>query len=153
MNIKILVTNRKAHFEYEILQTYEAGIELEGTEVKSLRESHINIADSYCRVSDQMEIFLMNANISPYKFGNIHNHEPLRERRLLLHKSEIRRLYGRVKEKGLTLIPLKLYLKKGRIKIEIGLGKGKKIHDKRETLKRQDADREIARNIKFNDHK
>ena len=152
MNIKILVTNRKAHFEYEILQTYEAGIELEGTEVKSSRESHINIADSYCRVSDQMEIFLMNANISPYKFGNIHNHEPLRERRLLLHKSEIRRLYGRVKEKGLTLIPLKLYLKKGRIKIEIGLAKGKKIHDKRETLKRQDADREIARNIKFNDH-
>ena len=152
MNIKILVTNRKAHFQYEILQTYEAGIELEGTEVKSLRESHINIAESYCRVSDQMEIFLMNANISPYKFGNIHNHEPLRERRLLLHKSEIRRLYGRVKEKGLTLIPLKLYLKKGRIKIEIGLAKGKKIHDKRETLKRQDADREIARNIKYNDH-
>ncbi|MGK5094042.1 SsrA-binding protein SmpB [Deltaproteobacteria bacterium TL4] len=145
---KTLVTNRKAHFNYEIIQTYEAGIALRGTEVKSLRSGHANIAESHCRISSNLEIYLVNAHINQYDFGNRNNHDPLRERQLLLHKAEIRRLYGQSREKGLTLVPLKLYLKKGRVKIEIALVKGKKIHDKRESLKLKASERDMARDIK-----
>ncbi len=148
MSSKTLARNRKARFEYEILKSMEVGIVLHGTEVKSIRAGHINLAESYCKVSDRMQVHLMNAHVSQYDFGNIHNHDPLRARKLLLHKSEIRRLYGQVKEQGLTLIPLKIYLKKGLIKMELAMGKGKKLHDKRESLKKRDAQREVERSLK-----
>ena len=148
MSNKILANNRRARHEYMILKTLEAGIELLGTEVKSIREGMINLSESYCRIDKQMEAYLLNAHISHYHFGNRHNHEPLRKRRLLLHRQEIRRLFGQVKQQGLTLIPLKIYLKQGLIKLEIGLGKGKKIHDKRNTMKKKEAQREIERNMK-----
>ncbi|MBF0350792.1 MAG: SsrA-binding protein SmpB [SAR324 cluster bacterium] len=148
MNIKIIVTNRKAHFEYEIVQTFETGIELRGTEVKSLRLGKANISESYCAVSPAMEVFLINAHINHYDFGNRNNHDPLQARKLLLRKQEIRKLYGQSREKGLTLIPLKMYFKHGLVKVEIALVKGKKLHDKRESLKKDEAKIEIARNMK-----
>ena len=134
MSSKTLATNRKARFEYEILKSFEAGMALHGTEVKSIRAGQINLAESYCRITDNMQIHLLNAHVSHYDFGNRHNHDPLRPRKLLLHKSEIRRLYGQVKEQGLTLVPLKIYLKKGLIKLELALGGGKKLHDKRQSM-------------------
>ena len=143
MSHKILANNRRVRHEYMILKTLEAGMELLGTEVKSIREGMINLSESYCRIDDRMEAYLLNAHISHYHFGNRHNHEPLRKRRLLLHRHEIRRLFGQVKQQGLTLIPLKIYLKQGLIKLEIGLGKGKKLHDKRQDEKRKQADREV----------
>ncbi len=115
MKIKPLAKNRKARFEYDIQKTFEAGIVLKGTEVKSIRSGQINLAESYCRVDEKMQVYLLNAHISHYDYGNRNNHEPLRPRRLLLHRSEIRRLYGQLKEQGLTLIPLKIYLKDGLI--------------------------------------
>ena len=142
---KTLAKNRKARFEYEIQKTMEVGIALQGTEVKSIRAGQINLAESYCRVDDNMQIYLMNAHISQYEFGNRHNHDPLRPKCLLLHRSEIRRLYGQVKEQGLTLIPLKIYLKGGIIKMELALGRGKKLYDKRQTMKKQDAQRDVER--------
>jgi|TARA_B110000116_G_C16394013_1_gene384262 SsrA-binding protein len=148
MSIKILTTNRRARFEYEILETREAGIELKGTEVKSIRLGQINLSEGFCRISEDMQAMLQNVHIAPYDFGNRHNHDPLRPRRLLLHREEIYRLYGKIREQGLTLIPLKLYLKKGRVKLEIGLVKGKKLHDKRETIKRRDAQREVERSLR-----
>ena len=148
MSIKILTTNRRARFEYEILETREAGIELKGTEVKSIRLGQINLSDGFCRISEDMQAMLQNVHIAPYDFGNRHNHDPLRPRRLLLHREEIYRLYGKIREQGLTLIPLKLYLKKGRVKLELGLVKGKKLHDKRETIKRRDAQREVERSLR-----
>ena len=148
MSHKILANNRRARHEYMILKTLEAGIELLGTEVKSIREGMINLSESYCRIDNRMQTYLLNAHISHYHFGNRHNHEPLRKRRLLLHRYETRRLFEQVKQQGLTLIPLKIYLKQGLIKLEIGLGKGKKIHDKRNTMKRREAQREIERSLK-----
>ena len=148
MSIKILTTNRRARFEYEILETREAGIELKGTEVKSIRLGQINLSEGFCRISEDMQAMLQNVHIAPYDFGNRHNHDPLRPRRLLLHREEIYRLYGKIREQGLTLIPLKLYLKKGRVKLEIGLVKGKKLHDKREIIKRRDAQREVERSLR-----
>ena len=145
MASKTLAKNRKARFEYEIQKTMEVGIVLKGTEVKSIRAGQINLAESYCRVDDHLQIYLMNAHISQYDFGNRHNHDPLRPKSLLLHRSEIRRLYGQVKEQGLTLIPLKIYLKGGIIKIELALARGKKLYDKRQTLKKQDAQRDVER--------
>ena len=145
MASKTLAKNRKARFEYEIQKTMEVGIALQGTEVKSIRAGQINLAESYCRVDDNMQIYLMNAHISQYDFGNRHNHDPLRPKCLLLHRSEIRRLYGQVKEQGLTLIPLKIYLKGGIIKMELALGRGKKLYDKRQTMKKQDAQRDVER--------
>ena len=146
---KTVATNRRAKFQYNILKTLEAGIELLGTEVKSIREGNINLLESYCLINDQMQVFLLNAHIAHYSFGNRQNHDPLRKRKLLLHRSEIRRLYGQVKQQGVTIIPMKVYLKKGLIKLEIGLGKGKKLHDKRETIKRRDAQRDIDRAMKI----
>ena len=148
MSIKILTTNRRARFEYEILETREAGIELKGTEVKSIRLGQINLSEGFCRISEDMQAMLQNVHIAPYDFGNRHNHDPLRPRRLLLHREEIYRLYGKIREQGLTLIPLKLYLKKGRVKLELGLVKGKKLHDKREAIKRREAQREVERSLR-----
>ena len=145
MASKTLAKNRKARFEYEIQKTMEVGIALQGTEVKSIRAGQINLAESYCRVDGNMQIYLMNAHISQYDFGNRHNHDPLRPKCLLLHRSEIRRLYGQVKEQGLTLIPLKIYLKGGIIKMELALCRGKKLYDKRQTMKKQDAQRDVER--------
>ncbi len=147
MPSRMLAKNRKARFEYEIQNTIEVGIVLKGTEVKSIRAGQINLADSFCRVDDSLQVYLLNAHISHYDFGNRNNHDPMRPRRLLLHRSEIRRLYGKVKEQGLTLIPLKIYLKGGIIKMELALGRGKKLHDKRQTMKKRDADRDIQRAI------
>ena len=145
MPSRMLAKNRKARFEYEIQNTMEVGIVLKGTEVKSIRAGQINITESFCRVDDHLQVYLLNAHVSQYDYGNIHNHDPLRPRRLLLHRSEIRRLYGQVKEQGLTLIPIKIYLKGGIIKMELALGRGKKMYDMRQTMKKRDAERDVER--------
>lgn len=142
-----IVKNKKALFNYEIIEKYESGIVLLGTEVKSLRERAVNMSDSYASFK-KGELFIVNMHISQYHFGNINNHEPLRERKLLMKKRELKRLFGKVKEQGLTLIPISLYFSKGKVKVEIALAKGKKLHDKRETLKRKTLDREMERYIK-----
>jgi len=144
---KIIAHNRKARHDYEILDTYEAGIALQGTEVKALREGRANLKDSYARVENS-EVFLYNAHISEYTQGNRFNHEPERRRKLLLHKYEINRLRGRVEERGLTLIPLKLYFKKGKAKVEIGIARGKKHFDKRRDIAERDARRDMEREFK-----
>ena len=148
MKHKIIASNKKARFEHEILQKFEAGIVLKGTEVKSLRVGKANINDGYCQVDSSMEVFLMNVHIASYKYGNRMNHVPVRHRKLLLHKYEIKRLYGQVREKGLTLVPLSLYFKNGQVKVEIALVKGRKIHDKREALKKKAAQRDMERHFK-----
>ena len=143
-----IVKNKKALFNYELVEKFEAGIVLLGTEVKSLRERSVNMSDSYASFKKNGELFIVNMHISPYHFGNRNNHEPLRERKLLMKKRELRRLYGKIKEQGLTLIPVKLYFSRGKVKVELALAKGKKLHDKRETLKRKTLDREMERYIK-----
>ena len=142
--IKIIATNRKANFEYSILNKYEAGIILTGTEVKSLRESKVNIQDAYGRVTND-EVWIINSNINEYKFGNINNHDPLRNRKLLLNKREIRKIKQELQEKGLTLIPLKIYFKGSIVKLELGIAKGKKLFDKRESIKQRDIERRLSR--------
>lgn len=144
---KIICVNKKARFDYQLLETYEAGLSLLGTEVKSLREGRANLKDSYAEIKGN-EIFLINTHISQYPQANQFNHDPLRERKLLLHKKEISRLIGKVKERGLTLIPLTLYFLRGNAKIELALAKGKKSYDKREDIKKQTARREIEREMK-----
>ena len=148
MGHKIIASNKKARFEHEILQKFEAGIVLKGTEVKSLRLNKANINDGYCKIDSSMEVFLMNTHIAQYEYGNRMNHVPVRHRKLLLHKYEIKRLYGQVREKGLTLVPLSMYFKNGQVKVEIALVKGRKIHDKREALKKKDAQRDVERHFK-----
>lgn len=145
---KNITVNRKAQHEYFIIQTYEAGIVLKGTEVKSLREGKVNLVDSYATIKNG-EVWLLSAHISEYKQGNINNHNPTRDRKLLLNKSEIRKLIGKIKEKGLTLIPLRLYFLKGKVKVELALVKGKKSYDKRDTIAKKDFQREQERRIKF----
>ena len=145
---KNISVNRKAKHEYTFLQTYEAGIVLQGTEVKSLREGKANFADSYASIRTN-EIWLIGMHISPYKQGNINNHEPVRDRKLLLNRSEIKRLIGKINEKGLTLIPYRLYFRNGKVKLELALAKGKKTYDKRESIKKRDLKREQERNIKY----
>ncbi|BAU65819.1 SsrA-binding protein [Stanieria sp. NIES-3757] len=146
--IKIISDNRQARFLYEILETYEAGIQLTGTEVKSIREGKANLKDGYALIRNG-EAWLINVHISPYQAsGQYFNHEPRRTRKLLLHRKEISKLIGQVEQKGLTLVPLKLYFKNGWIKVSIGLAKGKKLHDKRETMKRRQDQREIERAMK-----
>ncbi|MFE1746181.1 SsrA-binding protein SmpB [Coleofasciculus sp. H7-2] len=146
--IKILSDNRQARFLYEILETYEAGMELTGTEVKSIRLGQANLRDGYALIRDG-EIWLLNVHISPYKgIGAFFNHDPRRTRKLLLHRQEIRKLIGKVEQQGLTLVPLKMYLKGGWIKVTLGLGKGKKLHDKREDIKRRDDKRDMERAMK-----
>jgi SsrA-binding protein len=144
---KVLTTNRKAYHDYHIDEAFEAGIALTGTEVKSLREGRANLRDGYGAVEGG-EVFLLNCHISPYTPANRFNHEPLRRRKLLLHRAEIRRLIGKVQEKGLTLVPLSLYLKNGRVKVELALCRGKKQYDKREVVKRRTQEREIADALK-----
>jgi len=147
-NHKNISVNRKAKHEYLFLQTYEAGIVLQGTEVKSLREGNTNFADSYASVRGN-EVWLIGMHINPYKQGNINNHEPVRDRKLLLNKSEIKKLIVKINEKGLTLIPYRLYFKNGKVKVELALAKGKKTYDKREAIKKRDLKREQERRIKF----
>lgn len=140
----MIAGNRRARRDYQVLESMEAGLELRGTEVKSLRAGHASLDGSFARV-DRGQLFLEGANIKPYEQGNVHNHDPVRSRRLLLHRAEIDRLASTVAEKGLTLIPLKLYFKRGKAKLQLGLCRGKQVHDKRETLKRKTADREAQR--------
>ena len=139
---KAIATNRRARFDYSILETFEAGIELKGTEVKSLRGGKASLSDSFARPEDG-EIFIYNVHIDPYAFGNRANPDPLRPRKLLLHKREIRRLIGEVTSKSSTLIPLKLYFKNGMVKVELALAKGKKVYDKRRSIRDREADREL----------
>ena len=147
--IKIVVTNRKATHDYFILERYEAGIALAGTEVKSLRLGKANLRDSYCQIKDG-EIFVYNMHISPYEKGNIFNRDPLRTRKLLLHKKEIGKLFGSTQLKGLTIVPLSVYLRNGKMKMEIGLAQGKKLYDKREALKEKAIKRDTDIRIKGN---
>lgn len=139
-----IARNKRARFDYHLLETFEAGVVLSGTEVKSLREGKANITDAYGVVRDG-EIYLLNAHIAPYERGGYVNHEPTRSRKLLLHRREIRRLIGSVERQGLTLIPLELYFRNGRAKLALALAKGKKLHDKRDTERQRDAEREMAR--------
>ncbi|MDE6034786.1 MAG: SsrA-binding protein SmpB [Ruminococcus sp.] len=145
---KTIAENRKARHEYFVLETYEAGIELVGTEVKSIRNGSVNLKDSWCSV-DNGELFIRGMHISPYEKGNIFNKDPLRVRRLLMHKKEINKLYGTLKQDGLSLIPLSLYFKDSRVKVQLGLCKGKKLYDKRQDSANRDAKREIDRNLKI----
>lgn len=146
--IKIISDNRQARFLYEILETYEAGIELLGTEVKSIRAGKVNLRDGYALIRNG-EVWLINVHISPYEAsGQYFNHDPRRTRKLLLHRKEISKLIGQVEQKGLTLVPLKMYFKGSLVKVSLGLGRGKKLHDKRETLKRRQDEREMARLLK-----
>lgn len=144
---KIITDNRKARHDYLLLEKFEAGIVLVGTEVKSLRAGRVNLKDSYAQV-DNGELFLYNVHISPYEQGSFSNVDPVRKRKLLMHKREIMRLLGKVKEKGLTLVPTKMYFSNGRVKVEIALAQGKKLHDKRESQKQKDAKREIDKAMK-----
>lgn len=146
---KIVTDNRKARFLYEILETYEAGIQLTGTEVKSIREGKVNLQDGYALIRGG-EAWLLNAHISPYTgSGEYFNHDPRRTRKLLLHREEIRKLVGKVEQQGLTLVPLKMYLKRGLVKVSIALAKGKKLHDKRESIKRREDQRDMQRALKY----
>ncbi len=145
---KNITVNRKARYEYSIMRTWEAGIVLVGTEIKALRQGKANLVDSYEKVLNG-EVWLVNLHISEYTKGNINNHEPKRERKLLLNKSEIRKLIGNTKEKGLTLVPLRLYFKKGKVKVEIALAKGKKVYDKRKDIAKRDFQRDQERKIKY----
>ena len=144
---RVLATNRKAFFQYHVLERVEAGIALVGTEVKSLREGGLSFSDSYVEYRDG-QLFLVGCRIAPYSHGNQMNHSPDRERKLLLHKREIEKLGGKVIGKGLTLVPLRAYLRRGRVKLEIGLGRGKRAHDKRETIKRRDIERETRQALR-----
>jgi len=145
--IKLIAQNKKAFHDYHIEETVEAGIVLTGTEVKSLRAGRANLRDSYAAM-EKGELFLIGAHISPYEQGNIFNHDPLRSRKLLLHARELRRLYGKVQVAGYTLVPTRLYFKDGRVKVEIGLAKGKTTYDKRQTLAKKEAQREMERAFK-----
>lgn len=141
---KLIAQNKKAYFDYFVEEKYEAGLSLSGTEVKSLRMGRVNLKDSYCHIENG-EIFAEGMHISPYEKGNIFNKDPLRPKKLLMHKKEILKLFGLVKQDGYSLIPLSLYFKGPRVKMELGLCKGKKLYDKRQTIAKRDADREIRR--------
>ena len=147
LGVKQIAQNRKAYHEYFILEKFEAGIELFGTEVKSIRQGDVNLKDAFCSVKDG-ELLVRSMHISPYEKGNIFNRDPLRARRLLMHKREIRNLHARIKQDGLTLIPLSVYFKDSLVKLQLGLAKGKKLHDKRETAASRDAGREMDRQRK-----
>jgi len=145
--VKSIAVNRKARHEYSILDTYEVGLVLKGTEVKSLREGKVSLRESFAHFENN-ELYIMNMHISPYAFGNIFNVDPRRKRKLLMHKREINRLRGQVEEKGLTLVPLRIYFKKGHAKIELAVAKGKRLYDKRQALTEKDARREVERELK-----
>lgn len=147
VSMKTISSNKKVRHEYFVIESFEAGIELVGTEVKSIRQGGVNLKDSWCSI-DNGEIFVKGMHISPYEKGNIFNKDPFRVRKLLMHKKEIMRLFGQVKQDGLTLIPISLYFKGSRVKMQIGLCKGKKLYDKRQDMARRDAKREIDRTMK-----
>ena len=142
-----IASNRKAYHDYFVLESYEAGIELYGTEIKSIRNGKVNLKDSFCSV-DNGEMFVIGMHISPYEHGNIFNRDPMRKKKLLMHKKEIIKLFTQNQQQGLSIIPLKLYIKKGRAKLEIGLCKGKKLHDKRNVAAEKEANRSIERALK-----
>jgi SsrA-binding protein len=144
---KIIADNRKAHHDYHLLETFEAGVVLQGTEVKSIREGGANLRDSFARI-EAGEVWIYNVHISPYRNRGYADHNPTRRRKLLLHRQEIRKLIGKTVERGMTLVPVRIYLKNGRVKIAVSLAKGKKAHDKRETIKRREAARETRAAIK-----
>ena len=146
-NSRTVAQNKKAYHDYFVLEEYEAGIELFGTEVKSIRQGRVNLKDAWCSI-DKGEIFVNGMHISPYEQGNIFNRDPLRKKKLLMHKKEIHKLYGTIKQQGLTLIPLSVYFNKGKAKIKVGLCKGKKIYDKRDVAAKKEANRSIDREIK-----
>jgi SsrA-binding protein len=152
MSVKVVATNRKARHEYFIRETYEAGLELRGTEIKSIRAGQISLAEAYVRVDGQ-QAWLVDAHIAPYDQASHFNHEPRRPRRLLLHRSEITRLWNEVRQQGLTIIPLQVYLKDGRAKLEIATAKGKKLYDKRAAIAERDAKREIERQVRRREKK
>lgn len=145
--IKTVAQNKKARHDYFIEETYEAGIALTGTEVKSVRQGKVNLRDSYAYIKDS-EVFISGMHISPYEQGNIYNEDPLRDRKLLMHKYEINKLIGHTQQKGLTLVPLQMYFKNSRVKVELAVAKGKKLYDKRQDIASRDAKREINRRIK-----
>ena len=147
-NIKIVSTNRKAKFEYFLIETFEAGIALQGSEIKSIRAGQVSLTEAYVQI-DSQEAWLMGAHVSPYEQANRFNHDPLRPRRLLLHKKEIRQLWDSVRQKGMTIVPTRVYLKDGRAKVEIALARGKKSFDKRETIAKRDRERDSAREMRI----
>ena len=147
MGVKQVAFNKKAYHNYHILEKYEAGVELFGTEVKSIRQGNVNLKEAFCMVKDG-ELFVRKMHISPYEKGNIFNRDPVRHRRLLMHKREINRLHARIMQDGLALIPLSVYFKNSRVKLELGLARGKKQHDKRDSEAQKSSDRDIERNIK-----
>ncbi len=146
-NVKVVATNRKANFEYFILERFEAGLALQGSEIKSIRAGQISLAESYVEIENGQQAWLVEAHVAPYEQANRFNHDPKRPRRLLLHKKEIRELWNTVRQKGVTIVPLRVYLKNGRAKIEIALAKGKQTHDKRATIAKRDQEREAAREM------
>lgn len=146
-NIKTIQTNKKAFHDYFVIESMEAGIELFGTEIKSIRAGGVNLKDSWCEI-EQGEVFVNQLHISPYDHGNIYNRDPYRPKKLLLHKREIMRLFGMLKQQGITLVPLSLYFKGSRVKVQLGVCKGKKIYDKREAIAKRDAERDIERSLK-----
>ena len=145
--VKIVATNRKAFHDYHIVETIETGIVLTGTEIKSVREGKVNLRDGYATVR-KGEVWLINVHIAPYSHGNRDNHEPRRERKLLLHRREINRLIGKVNERGWTIVPLRMYLRRNKAKVELALVRGKRLHDKREAIARRDVDRDLRRALK-----
>lgn len=148
-NYKIVATNRKAGFEYFILEHFEAGLSLQGSEIKSIRAGQMSLTEAFIDIEFGQEAWLVEAHIAPYEQANRFNHDPKRKRRLLLHKKEIRKMWNDVRQKGVTIIPLKVYIKNGRAKIEIALAKGKKMHDKRDAIAKRDQERETSRNTSF----
>ena len=147
MTDEVVVSNKKAYFNYEILDRDEAGLALQGTEVKAIRDHKVNLKESYARVKNG-EVWLEGCHIAPYRHGNLSNHEPLRPRKLLLHRREINKLIRVTERKGFTLVPIALYFKDGKVKVEIGVARGKRLYDKRETAKRKSADRDIQMELK-----
>jgi len=149
MSIKVVATNRKAKFDYHILDTYEAGISLKGSEIKSIRAGQMSLSEAYVSIKDGREAWLVSAHIAPYDQASQFNHDPRRPRKLLLHRREINHLWDEVRRKSVTIIPLRVYLKNGLAKVEIAVAKGKKLHDKRKAIAERDAQREIERNFRF----
>lgn len=145
MSVKVLATNRKASFEYFLLEHFEAGLALQGSEIKSVRAGQVSLSEAYVSIEDNLQAWLINAHIAPYESASRYNHDPKRPRRLLLHKKEIRKLWDAVRQKGVTIVPVKVYLKEGRAKLEIALAKGKKLYDKRATIAERDMLREMDR--------
>ena len=144
---RLIADNRKAGFDYHLLETFEAGLALTGTEVKAIREGRVNLRESYCRL-ERAEAYLLGAHIGQYSHGGYAAHDPVRPRKLLLHRDELNKLLGRTTERGLTIVPVRLYFKNGRVKLAIALAKGKKMFDKRETIRRREADRETRAAVK-----